>query len=530
MNTSELRIRDTERTSGAMRPILIRILFGMTLLGACMTAALSEPVELRLPGGGLVISGDLVSTDGKSAVVTSPSFGTMTVEAAHFICTGLGCAKLRDQFGIHGSNTIGEALTPALIEAYAATRQWRVEKRVGASAEEVEMEVTRPNGVTVAMLDLRSHGSGTSASGLASGAAQIGASSRPIKPEELKALNDAGFAVDTHVLALDGLLVLVSPSNPVNSLTLEQIAGIFAGQITDWAQAGGNAGRINIYARDNKSGTYDTFDTLVLKPHKLKIAGAAERFESSVELSDKVARDPNGIGFIGFAYQRNAKALSIKSACGISYKPAEFNVKTEEYVLSRRLFYYTTDKMKSPLAKSLLDFALSDEAQQTIVDTGFINQSIEYLPFRDQAERVLLALTAQPENFDAAMMEDLMSLMQNAQRMSFAFRFEKNSGELELKAKQDIRRLARYLQTEQMRGKEILLLGFTDTSGPFPTNTTVSLARAMAVRNALLAAGGGKLDTAKLTVKAYSEIMPVDCNGTEDGRAKNRRVEIWVKD
>lgn len=514
-----------------MRLTMIQILLGLGLLASGASLVFADPVELRLRGGDIVLNGDLLSTDGNSAILTSPKFGIMMVEAERFDCTGPGCAKLRPSgaFGIHGSNTIGEALTPAIIEAYAASKQLRVEKRLGASAEEVGMELFEGDGRKFAAIDLRSHGSGTSVPGLASGAAEIGASSRPIKPEELKGLTDAGYAAQPHVLALDGLLVVVAPSNPVGELPLEQVAKIFAGQITDWAQLGRAPGPIKVYARDNKSGTFDTFDTLVLKPYKVKIAETASRFESSVELSDSVARDPDGIGFIGFAYLRNTKALAIKSACGMTSPASEFAVKTEEYPLARRLYYYTTDKMKSPAAKSLLQFALSDAAQQAVVDAGFINQSIDYLPFGAQAERVALALTAKPEDFDMVLMKDLVTLLQGARRMSVTYRFEKNSGELELKAKQDLPRLARYLQTDEMRGKQIILIGFTDSSGPLLTNTTVSLARATAVRDALVAAAGSTIDPSKIVVKAYGEMMPVDCNITEDGRSKNRRVEIWVK-
>src|SRR5262249_8699783 len=144
-----------------------------------------------------------------------------------------------------------------------------------------------------------------------------------------------------HVLALDGVLVLVSPDNPLSGLTMNEIAGIFAGTIRDWSALGRGSGPINIYARDDKSGTFDTFNSLVLRPRHLALRKDAKRCESSEELSDEVARDRNGIGFAGFAYLRNTKALTITSDCGISSAPNAFNVKSEEYPLARRLFLYT---------------------------------------------------------------------------------------------------------------------------------------------------------------------------------------------
>ena len=90
--------------------------------------------------------------------------------------------------------------------------------------------------------------------------------SRPIKLEEIKSLTDAGVKLNSHVFALDAVVVLVSPQNPVAALSIDDIAKVFAGTITDWSELGRTPGHINTYARDAKSGTYDTFDNLVLKP------------------------------------------------------------------------------------------------------------------------------------------------------------------------------------------------------------------------------------------------------------------------
>ena len=526
-----------------MRHKLLAIGCALTIAAGHILPAFSEPVEMRLRGGDLVIKGDLASVRGNAGLITSPDFGAIMLEIDRFDCQGPGCIVLGQPetsaalprqipgatFGIRGSNTVGEALSPALIEAYAKNNGYLAEKRVGASAEEIEMELFDQNRKRLVLIDAQSHGSGTSATNLLSGAAEIGASSRLIKDTELKALNDAGLTVNEHVLALDGMPVIVSPSNPVEQLTLEQIAKIFAGEIADWSEVGGTPGAITIYARDDKSGTSDTFASLVLDPFDLELASNANRYASSVELSDNVTRDPNGIGFIGFAYIRNAKPLTIGTNCGIASNPTEFAVKTEEYALARRLYYYTTNRLRSEHAKGLLDFALSDTAQPIIAETGFINQDIEVLPFSEQGDRLTTALSVSPDDFDASLMQDLVVTLTDAQRLSVTFRFEKNSGNLEQKSLQDIQRLTRYLQRKEQRGKQILLLGFTDASGTFATNRTISLARADAVR-AALSGLGNIFDASRLVLKAYSELMPVDCNDTEKGRTKNRRVEVWLKE
>jgi phosphate transport system substrate-binding protein len=127
--------------------------------------------------------------------------------------------------------------------------------------------------------------------------------------------------------------------------------------------------------RDEKSGTRDSFQAMVMEPLAKAISSAALKFESSSELSDRVAADPRGIGFVGFAYQRQARAVPVAQECGISHQPSTFAIKTEDYPLSRRLFLYTA-KAHSTYSRDLADFALTEHAQPVIESAGYVNQTI----------------------------------------------------------------------------------------------------------------------------------------------------------
>src|ERR1700746_2614413 len=107
-------------------------------------------------------------------------------------------------------------------------------------------------------------------------------SSRQIKPDEAKQCTLAGLGdmfspACENVLGLDGIAVFVNRSNPVNALTKEQIADIFSGEITDWSQIGDHPGPINLHAPDDKSGTFDMFNSLVLGTGHL--SSQASRYE-----------------------------------------------------------------------------------------------------------------------------------------------------------------------------------------------------------------------------------------------------------
>jgi len=499
---------------------------GASLLALAVSFAPSaaENVTLTHRGGGLTVIGDLVATDAASFVIRSEKFGVMALESSKFDCTGPACPKaLIPTLGIHGSNTIGAQLMPSTVERFSEDEGFIAEKIVGGDPEEVVFKLSDASGKDVASIDIKSHGSGTAPKSLIEGKAQIGAMSRPIKDDEAKAVSEAGVALKTNVFALDGIVVFVSPKNPIKTLSLEQIAKIFSGDIKDWKDVGGTPGPIHLYARDAKSGTFDTFNSLVLAPLKLKLGPSAKRFESSHDLSDETARDPNGIGFSGFAYIRNAKPLAVASTCGIVSTPDVFSVKTEEYPLARRLYLYSGKA--GPLGEKLISYALSDKAQDIISDAGFINQRIVEQNFDQQAGRVWPAFLVADKEFNLALMRDLTNDVKTARRLSVNFRFHRNSAVLDDKAMQDIPRLARFLKSDASE-REVLLLGFTDSTGAFETNKVLGLNRATSFKNALVAEG---VPANRITVRGYGSLLPAGCNTSEAGQAVNRRVEVWLK-
>jgi phosphate transport system substrate-binding protein len=177
-------------------------------------------------------------------------------------------------FGIAGSNTIGERLMPMLIDAYGSKRLGMEPLSKITGKEEQEITLRSASG-TRAVINFAAHGSGTATPGLVEGKAVIGMASRPLNDAETKQI-DERFKVpiraagNEHVLALDGIAVIVHPDNAVKQLTLEQIARIFSGQTANWKDVGGADRPIHVLRRNNDSGTYDTFNTLVLSPLKLR--------------------------------------------------------------------------------------------------------------------------------------------------------------------------------------------------------------------------------------------------------------------
>jgi phosphate transport system substrate-binding protein len=165
-----------------------------------------------------------------------------------------------------------------------------------------------------------------------------------------------------------------------------------------------------------------------------------------------------------------------------------------------------------------------------IAEANFVDQTPDTLGFDDQGGRIAYALNASTEDFDIAQMRQLIADMNGARRLSITFRFRTGSVELDTKARADIDRLAELLRSPDLRGKEVLLLGYADSVGPYPANSVLSIRRATQVRDTLLAVAKGTVNPSLVVQKGYSELAPVACNDLLEGRNLNRRVEVWVRE
>lgn len=209
-------------------------------------------------------------------------------------------------------------------------------------------------------------GSGNGAKSLINAACDVATMSRPMKNSEKKAAQDAGILPIEHIVALDGLAVVVHPSNPRGNLTIEQIRDIFAGKISNWSELGGPNQKIVVISRDTNSGTYETFETLIMKGAKLK--GGAEYVGSNGAVRQRVMSTAGAIGYVGLAFIEGVKALQVN---GIA--PSAETVVAKTYPIARPLFMYTNGRTKegTPL-DGFVNLSQTEEGRKIVEDTGFV--------------------------------------------------------------------------------------------------------------------------------------------------------------
>jgi len=214
-------------------------------------------------------------------------------------------------------------------------------------------------------ISVRGGGSSVGIASLIDGTCDIADASRPIKDSELDKAIANGRDPKAFVIAMDGIAVVVHPSNPVNALSRKQLKDIFTGKISNWSQLGGKDEKIVVISRDTSSGTFEAFGELVLMKEKVRPDALMQASNQAV--ASTVARTPASIGYVGLGFiYSSVKALEIDGVM-----PSKKTVLTGKYPVGRPLFMYTNADPKG-LVKEFIDFIASEEGQRIADEEGYV--------------------------------------------------------------------------------------------------------------------------------------------------------------
>jgi phosphate transport system substrate-binding protein len=220
-------------------------------------------------------------------------------------------------------------------------------------------------------------GSGTGLAALVNGTVDIANASRKIKDEEITQAEANGIQPVEHIIARDAIAVIVNPENPVSELTLQQISDIYSGKITNWKEVGGDDRPIVRLSRETNSGTHVYFLETVLrlgkKDDKTLFSMDTLLLPSSEGIIAEVRDNPNAIGYDGLGYvPKDLKMIAIAKSAGEPFVlPSVDTVNDKTYPIARDLYMYTAGE-PTGIIKDYLDWILSPEAQEIVLQLGFV--------------------------------------------------------------------------------------------------------------------------------------------------------------
>ena len=407
---------------------------------------------------------------------------------------------------ISGSNTMGEEMMPELAKTYMETKLNL--KNVSISKSDNGDIIVSGQGVQgILTIKIEMVGSEKGINKLVKDSCDIAMSSREIKDGEVtETVNHSTNS--EYVIARDGLAVIVNEENPIQELSKNDLAEIFSGQKTEWAEFGNYFGTITILTLDQNSSTNSIMETLILNRDVKKIAPDMQKVKSIKDLLNGVAKNKFAIAYLSSSKTADMKNLKI-SGYGMSpIAPSIQTLSTEDYPICRRMYLYANTNKKGENVQKFLDFCNSSEAFESIKKMGFIPNSLECSK----------AMTPVMDSSQASLYRNLYK--GNACRLTTTLFFNNRLNQLDNKGLNDISRILAY--QSKNTSKNILLCGFANASG----NHTVDIARS----ETLISIVKKEFESKGVRVESMavgSSVLVAGKNASNQN--KNNRIEVWMK-
>ena len=254
----------------------------------------------------------------------------------------------------NADNTNDDSTKTTITGTVATDGSTSMEKVIGALSESFMANNTDTT------VTYNPTGSGSGITAVQEGTCDIGLSSRALKDEEKSA------GLKETILAYDGIAIIVHPDNPVSDLTIEQIAQLYTGEITNWKDVGGNDAEVGLIGREAASGTRDGFESITGTKEKCQYR---QELTSTGDVITAVSQNPDAIGYASLASIKDSvKALNVD---GVT--PGEDTVKDGSYKVQRPFVLVTVEgKALTPVAQAFFDYATSPDAAAIIAKAGAV--------------------------------------------------------------------------------------------------------------------------------------------------------------
>lgn len=501
------------------------------------SALAAQDVTLTSPDGQVELNGTLLGFDGEFYRVETV-YGELTVDGSGVVCVGPGCPSLQNyvaDVSFSGSATMGAVLVPALIEGFALRQNYDLRRETSEGAGRVFVLEDTKTQSPVARFHVESATTDEGFADLLANDADIVMALREIRPEERQRARNAGMGDMTRpnrsrVLALDAMVAVVSPSNPVDRISPQALARVFAGHVTNWKDLGGADAPIALHLPGVRTGLGQSVEDKIMAPAKLSFANGITRHDRNSDVVAAVLSDPFAVGITSYAGSPRVRALTLTGPCGFSLAATRETIKTEDYPLTAPMFLYLPARRLPKVAREFLAFVRSAPAQNVIRRAGLVDQAPEEVSINDQGYRFANAVTSAGAEVTLEELQRMTRTLYGMARLTTSLRFEAGSVRLDAQSRSNVQQLALALEQGKYDGRQILLVGFSDGDGAASANREISLRRAEAVQRAVVrAAETANLDRIDMGVDAFGEALPMACDDSVWGRQANRRVEVWVR-
>lgn len=499
--------------------------------------ATAQDVTLTSHDGDVEISGNLLGYDGEFYRVET-IYGELTVDGSGVSCAGPGCPNLDNYIArvtFSGAPTIGRVLMPALIEAFAFHGEYEVERKNKSARRFLYRIRDKETRQTLAEFTFRLSNTDEGFADLLANEADVAMALREARSEEIARARQAGLGVLTdqgrsRILALDALVPVVAPTNPVQAITMKKLSEVLSGDLVNWSDLGGPDAPVAVHILDDRSGLGQTTVDRLLAPGNRDLSESAIRHDDNPALLEAVIEDSFALGVTSRSEMGNTWELALQGSCGFTLNATRQAIKAEDYPLTAPMFLYLPARRFPKLMREFLGYLRDPTAQLVIRRAGFVDQTPEEIPVNAQGDRFANAILRAGDEVQLDDLQDMVRTLKPLKRLTTTFRFESGSARLDAQSRSNVEQLARAMEVGRYDGRRLVFVGFSDGEGSVSRNGEIAKRRASVVRSAVEnAAETANLSQIGLQTVSFGEAMPMACDDSAWGRQVNRRVEVWVR-
>lgn len=494
--------------------------------------AFAEPVELRSTDGFISVEGEVVGFNGNMVFVET-SVGRVSVPVSEVGCYGAGCTGLLadNDFGLSAANLQGVFTGDEPTEAVAAAT-------VTAQTLRVAVADAKIAGLFETLSAAFAEGGEAAPVSLADDAAEadINITATPLTGSaELQYPSPADWATaqqPTHqMLGLDAFAVIAPGNVGVNSVSVAQLAAIYAGEITNWSELGGANTAILPLQLPKGAPARTELDRIVMAPQGKTIADSVLIMADEQGIAASVNQFPGSISVVSLDSIGDTRTLAVSGSCGQPVAPTAFNVISGDYPLLRPIMATYGQAVNAPQVRALFDTATSPAVQDLFAASGYLNQTATMQDSADKNARLNALLTADLNDAErmaaAQMFQDLFP----ADRLSPSFYGGPASGPEGAWNRAMFRSLDVLLQQPEFADREVVFVGYaTSTNG---TDAAINISReaATALQAAFsqYASDTVAANRLKLSARGFGPVAPVTCYTGQVSINAYSRVEVWVR-
>lgn len=495
-----------------MSSLMRAAIFAALVFSGLAQPAQAQDITLTSRDGALAISGSLQGYDGEFYRIDS-TYGLLTIDAQSVLCDGPACPDLtapKAVIRIVGAPDLGAVLMPGLTSAFATAQG--LDFTPPADDAKPALLTDPATDKVLAEISFLPMPPDQAREALTAGRAEL----------ILAAAGDPSFGART--IGLDPLVAISATDNPLGVISTANLAKALTGDVTNWSALGGTDVPLVLHGLAE-----DTDLNRALAKRLGRAIAATVVHDTPAALATAVAADPWALAITGRSVVGPARVLDLTDSCGFALQPSALAVKAEDYPLTLPVYFLTPRRRLPLMAREFLDFLSQPGAQPAIEAAGLVGRGIARESMKNNGLRLTNAIRAAGDDGGLADLKRLVGLMDGTDRVSFTFRFQDGTNELDAHSKDTLTSLAQMIEAGMFDADQLVLAGFSDGTGPAADNLTLSHDRAEQVLSALQTAAPDLAVDRLPVVEALGESLPMACDETSAGRRLNRRVEVWAR-